>query len=96
MIHFNFGLSNPFTHRWTTVYYKDFLFAKHKGGEIQVVKDNTIVSFAFRFSTRTDHAGVSLDLGLFGFSVMLQYYDTRHWNEKEGRYYIYDRAGNAT
>ena len=95
MIHFNFGLSNPFSHRWDTVYYKDKLFANKKGGEIQIVKDNTIISFAFRFTTRTDHAGLSLDIGLFGYTVMVQYYDTRHWNEDEGRYYIYNSKGEA-
>jgi hypothetical protein len=95
MIHFNFGLSNPFCTRWNTVYYRERLFANNKGGEIQIVKDNTIASFTFHFTTRTDHAGISLELGLFGYSVMLQYYDTRHWNEKENRYYIYDSKGNA-
>ena len=96
MIHFNFGLSNPFCRRWDTIYYKDKLFAKHKGGEVQVVKDNTIVSFGFRLTTRQDHSGISLDIGLLGYSVMLSYYDTRHWNDDEGRYYNYDNAGNAS
>jgi len=96
MINFSFGLSNPFCSQWDTVFYKDKLFKNNKGGEIQVVKDSTIVSFAFRFTTRQDHAGVSLDIGLFGYTAMFNYYDTRHWNEDEGRYYIYDKAGNAT
>ena len=90
MINFSFGLSNPFCDRWDTVYYKDRLFTNNKGGEIQIVKDSTIISFAFRFTTRQDHAGASLDFGLFGYSIMLQYYDTRHWNDEEGRYWIYD------
>lgn len=95
MIHFNFGLSNPFSSRWATVYYKVGTFAKHKGGEIQITKDNTIVSISFRWSMWRDHAGMSLDIGLLGYTVSAQYYDTRHWNEEEGRYYIYDKNGNC-
>lgn len=96
MINFNFGLSNPFAHRWDTIYYKDKLFANNKGGEIQVVKDGTIVSFGFRFSTRCDHAGVSLDIGLLGFTAMFNYYDTRHWNDEESRFYNYNDKGEAS
>lgn len=96
MIYFNFGLSNPFSHRWDTVYYRDQLVSTYKSAEIQIVKDNTIISIGLRFRTRTDHAGISFDIGLLGYSLMFNYSDTRHWNEKENRYYIYDSAGNAT
>ena len=96
MIHFNFGLSNPFCRRWVTVYYKDKLFANKKGGEIQIVKDNNIINVGVRFTIRQDHSGLSLDFGLFGYSVMLSYYDTRHWNDEAGRYYNYNDKGEAT
>ena len=96
MINFSFGLSNPFARRWDTIYYKDKLFANKKGGEIQIVKDNTIVSIGFRFTTCCDHAGVSLDIGLFGYTAMFNYYDTRHWNDEAGRYYNYNDKGEAS
>ena len=95
MISFSFRLMNPFSDRWETVYYKDGLLGKHTGAEIQVIKDNTIVDLTFRWHTRQDHAGMSLDLGLFGYQVTMRYYDTRHWNDEAGRYYIYDKAGNG-
>lgn len=96
MINFSFGLSNPFSDRWATVYYKDGLITKNTGAEIQVIRDNTIVNFAFRFTTRQDHAGMTLDFGLFGYYVTMRYYDTRHWNDEAGRFYNYDSAGTAT
>ena len=37
MINFSFGLSNPFSDRWATVYYKDGLITKNTGAEIQVI-----------------------------------------------------------
>jgi len=96
MINFSFRLSNPFSDRWDTVYHKSALLGKHTGAEIQVIKDNTIVDFDFRWTTRQDHAGIMLELGLFGYSVILHYYETRHWNSEAGRYYNYDNAGNAS
>lgn len=95
MIDFSFRLSNPFSDRWATLYYKDGLLGKHKAAEIQVFKDNTIISFAFRFTTRTDHAGAGLDIGLFGYSVTMGYHDTRHWNDEEGRYNMYRNDGTS-
>ena len=97
MIVFNFCLSNPFSNRWANIWNRAFeLPIKHKFIELEAYKDATIVSFMLRLTTRTDHAGLMIDLGLLGYSVSFQYYDSRHWNDDEGRYYIYDNAGNAT
>ena len=96
MINFNVGLSNPWSHRWNTIFYKEKLLAKHKSVEIQIVKDSTIINFGFRWSARCDHAGVSLDIGLFGYTAMFNYNDTRHWNHKEDRYFNYDNKGNES
>jgi hypothetical protein len=95
MISFSFNLRNPFSDRWETVYHRSAMLGKHTGAEIQVIKDTTIVDFGFRWAIRQDHAGVMLDLGLFGYSVMLHYYDTRHWNDEEGRFYIYEKDGSS-
>ena len=97
MIHFSVGLRNPFSDRWDNVYNRSAVVDKfHKAVEIEVYRDTTIVSFAFRWTIRQDHAGMSLDLGLFGYTVSAQYYDTRHWNEEAGRFNRYDSAGNAS
>lgn len=90
MIAFNFSIRNPFSDRWNTIYYKDQLFGKHKSGEIQVIKDNTVIALSFCFTTRTDHAGVDLDLGLLGYTVMLACRDTRHWDEETDTWKVYD------
>ncbi len=46
--------------------------------------------FEFRIEWKTDHAGVSLGLGLLGFDVGLHFYDTRHWDYKNNRWEVYD------
>ena len=38
----------------------------------------------------TDHAGVSLWLGLSGFDVGLHFYDTRHWDYENNRWEVYE------
>ena len=96
MIYLNFNLANPFSHRWANIWSRAYQLSKHKFIELEAYKDNSIVSFTFRLTTRTDHAGLMLDIGFLGYTASFQYYDTRHWNEEEGRYYNYDSAGNAT
>ena len=96
MINFIFELQNPFCRRWDTVFYKDKLLGSHKSVELQVVKDSTIVSFGLQITTRRDHAGIDLTIGLFGYSAMLSCHDTRHWNSEKNRYSVYDSAGNAS
>lgn len=96
MIYFNFNLANPFSHRWENIKSRAYKLSRHKYVELEVYKDNTIVSFTLRLTTRTDHAGLMLDVGLLGYTGSFNFYDTRHWNEEEGRYYIYDDAGYPT
>lgn len=95
MINFSFGLRNPFSDRWDNIYNRSAALGK-KAVELEVYRDTTIVSCSFRWNTRQDHAGMQLELGLFGYTVSAQYYDTRHWNEETGRFYDYDSAGDAT
>jgi hypothetical protein len=90
MISFNFNLSNPWSRRfenlWNRAYDTPF---KHKFIELEIIKDTSILSFMFRLSTRTDHAGVSLELGILGYSFHFSFYDNRHWNYEQGQYYKY-------
>ncbi len=95
MINFSFGLRNPFSDRWDNIYNRSAVLGK-KAVEFEVYRVTTIVSFAFRWNIRQDHAGMNLELGLFGYTVSAQYYDTRHWNEEAGRFYNYNDKGEAT
>jgi hypothetical protein len=81
MISFNFNLRNPwskdFKNLWCRVYDTPF---KHKYIELEVTKDFTLVSFMFNWTVRQSHAGIDLELGLFGYNVHFQFYDNRHWS----------------
>jgi hypothetical protein len=91
MIHISFGLSNPwgrpFANLWNRAGDTPF---KHKHWEVELLQTRQLIGFEFRFTTRQSHAGLNLELALFGYSVSLQIYDNRHWNHEEGRWMIYN------
>ena len=96
MISFSLNLRNPFSDRWDNIYNRSAVIDRlHKAVEFEVYRDTTIISFAFRWTIRQSHAGMMLDIGLFGYTVSAQYYDTRHWNEEAGRFYIYEKDGSS-
>ena len=96
MISFSFNLSNPFSSRWENIFNRSVVFDKyHKAAEFEIYRDNTIISLMFRWSARQSHAGILLDIGLLGYTVSAQYYDTRHWNDEAGRFYVYEKDGSS-
>ena len=90
MINFNFNISNPWSRRWDIVLTKSRLFKKHIGAEFNIYRSNTIVNVEFNLSTHTDHAGLRLMLGLFGYEVEFHLYDTRHWDHEKKEWCSYD------
>lgn len=91
MIYLGFNITNPWSKRWENIWNKVY-DTPHpsKYVELEVFKDNAVVSFSFKLTTRQDHAGLNVEVGLLGYSISFQLYDIRHWNYEAGRYYIYD------
>jgi hypothetical protein len=91
MISFNFNLRNPWSNEFknfcSRAYDTPF---KHHFIELEFYKDSTLLSFMFNWTLRQSHAGLDIDVGLLGYNVHFQFYDNRHWNSKEGRWYKYD------
>jgi hypothetical protein len=46
----------------------------------------TVFHFDITFTRKTDHAGIRLNLDLFGFAIELELYDCRHWNYQKNRW----------
>jgi hypothetical protein len=91
MINVSFGLSNPWSKRWNNVWCRVYQTPfKNKFIELEVIKDAFIVSFTFRLNTRTDHAGLYMDLGLLGYSISFNFYDSRHWDYNKGTWETYN------
>ena len=89
MIYFGFNIANPYSNRWENTWNYLANPFKHKYIELEMFKDNTVLTFSFRWSIRQSHAGVMIELGALGRSFLFQLYDNRHWNSKEGRWMIY-------
>jgi len=91
MINLNFSIRNPWSQKFKNLGFViyDSIF-KHKYIEIELYKDSSIICFNFSWTIRQSHAGVDIELGLFGYCVHYNFYDNRHWNYEAGRYYEYN------
>jgi hypothetical protein len=83
MINVNFTIDYPWpNNKFKTLFYRAWKMPiRYKFFEIQVVHDYTdLVCFDFHWKLKGDHAGIRLGLGLSGYQIMFELYDTRHWN----------------
>jgi hypothetical protein len=87
MISLNFNIRNPwsntFKNLWCRAYDTPF---KNKHIELEFTQDVTLVSLMFNWTIRQSHAGLDLELGLFGYNVHFTFYDSRHWDYARGIY----------
>lgn len=88
MIYFNINIRNPFWTRFQNVWNSGGRTPfKNKYWEAQLSKDEELLRIEFEWSMRQDHAGVRCELGLIGYKMSFSFYDCRHWNNEEGRWY---------
>lgn len=93
MFQLRFNIENPYWDRFESIrIWHGKTFFKHKFWECQILKSDDIFAFDLRINFRTDHAGLDLWLGLFGYSVNCMFYDHRHWNSEEQRYFVFDET----
>ena len=80
MIYLNLTIRNPWSDKFEPlISYSDKIF-KNKAWELEVYRSDTVAEFETRVTVREDHAGLTLGLGLFSYTLRAQVYDTRHWN----------------
>lgn len=86
MINFNFKISNLWSkNKFNTVFSKSWSISKNKNLEVELIKHgNILLLISFNLSSNIDHAGVMVELGLFGYYITLDLRDKRHWS------YTYD------
>lgn len=80
MITLNFKIELPIDN------FKNFYFIsgkpplKHKFWEFEINRDNILFGFDFRYTIKTDHAGLWSSISLFFITFNFQIYDRRHWD----------------
>ncbi len=82
MIGLNLTIINPWMkENFSKLFNSSLKITKNKVLDFEIIKyTTTLFEVTFNFTTRQDHAGILLSLGLLGFIVQLQLHDIRHWN----------------
>jgi hypothetical protein len=90
MIVITFAIQNPFFKSWKS--FKNIRCwhgatpFKNKFWEVEILKSGEIVMFDLTVRTQCDHAGTTLGLGLFNYTINLTLYDNRHWDHGTDAY----------
>jgi hypothetical protein len=93
MINLKFSIEYPFTRLslnhlfnrcWETAF-------KNKYFEIELMQDcEYLLHFNFDWKRKCDHAGVKLELSLFGYALVFHFYDNRHWDYKTNNWMTHE------
>jgi hypothetical protein len=90
MIYINLTLRNPWSDCFEPLISRGGKLSTNKAWEIEVYRSDTVAEFETRLTVREDHAGLSLGLGLFSYTLRAQFYDTRHWNYEKKAWEVYE------
>jgi len=90
MLNLSFAISNPFSNTFENLYWNAGQLYKTKFWEVEFYRSRALLELGFSVTTRCDHAGIDLTVGLLCYTIHIQVYDNRHWNHDEGRYMIYN------
>jgi len=90
MIYINLSLMNPWSDLFDPMLSFSKRLSKNKAFELELYRSNTIIEFETRLTFREDHAGLTLGLGLFSYTLRAQFYDTRHWNYDKKAWETYE------
>lgn len=82
MIYFNINIRNP---KWWDRFepiksWHGKTPWQNKFWEVEFFKNSELFRIEFEFTVMQDHAGVNLELGLFGYQLTMGIHDSRHWD----------------
>jgi len=80
MIHISFRLDNPWSKSFDNLWNRSGMITQNKAWEAELLQTQQLIGFQLSFTVRRDHAGLDLEVGLFGYSISFKIYDTRHWD----------------
>jgi hypothetical protein len=98
MIDLSLHISNPwYTENFKNIFNWSKIVWAHKVVEFEILRyshDLLAVAIGLAMAGR-DHAGPRIDIALFGYSVSLKMYDTRHWNYENNQWVEDDETARA-
>lgn len=91
MIRFCFDLTIPYRKRFPQKDYveKTWVLSKNKSLEVQISKwgmGYTLIGLDFHIRPFQSHSGVFAEIQLLNMSLIINFFDNRHWNYSEGRW----------
>lgn len=86
MIHLGIRLTNPWSRRWEILVCKHGRISQHKAWEFNIYATHDIIQVSVDITPRGDHSGAQLMIGLLGYAVEFNFYDTRHSDEIESNW----------
>lgn len=90
MLHLNLKISNPLSKRFKNIKcWSGATPFKNKFWEFQILATPDLICIDFSYTIRQDHAGLRLELGLFGYSIDFNLYDNRHWDYIGKKWEVY-------
>lgn len=90
MITINLTLRNPWSDRFEHVRVWSGRLFKYKAWEVECYRSDTVAEVEARFTIHEDHAGLTVGLGLFSYTLRAQIYDSRHWDYERKQWVTYD------
>ena len=92
MISLHFGISNPWhKENFANLWCADGSITKNKHWEFQIIRHAyDLLELHASYTIRQDHAGLKLVVGLFGYSIHFDLYDSRHWNCETNTWETYE------
>ena len=80
MLNLTISVTNPWSSRFENIKcWTGKTFIKNKRWEFELLKTTDILLLSFALTTKQDHAGLEIEIGLFGFQARFNVYDCRHW-----------------
>ena len=86
MIVLNFKIELPVDNFKNIYFISGKTLLKHKFWEFEVNRDNILFGVDFKYTIKTDHAGLWTSISLFFITVNFQIYDRRHWDAENGEW----------
>lgn len=92
MINLQLYLYNPWSDKFSNIKSKAFKVTQNKTLELQTCRTNDIINLQFIYNTRTDHAGVTIELGLLSYNLLISFCDNRHWDYVNNKWEEYEHT----
>ena len=92
MIYLKCSIRNPWSSRFENVWNIAGSITENKMWEIEILKTENLVRFECQYTIMQDHAGLRLEIGLYGWEFHYSMYDKRHWNYDNKKWEYYGKS----